>query len=74
MNETDAILLDTVGEHINRPRDGRLESAMKERTGLTPTRAWQRVNALLADPEALAAYPLVLGTLRRRRERGRAAA
>lgn len=71
MNQTDAILLDVAAAHINRPRDGRLETVAKERTGLSATRAWQRINALLDDSEANAAYPMLMGTLRARRDRAR---
>ncbi len=69
MTPLDGQLLEVVAENINRPRDGRLEQVITERTGLSATRAWQRVNVLLEDPEALAAHPHVLATLRSRRER-----
>lgn len=73
MTPTDATLLEVVAAHINRPRDGRMETAMTEATGLSPTRAWQRINRLLEDPDAWAAHPLTLGTLRRRQSRRAAA-
>ncbi len=70
MNETDRQLLDVIAEHINRPRDGRLERAVSASTGLSPTRTWQRVNVLLDDEDAWAAYPIAMGVLRQRRDRG----
>lgn len=70
MNQSDALLLDVVAEHINHPRDGRLERAIAERTGMSATRAWQRVNILLDDERAWSAYPVELGVLRSRRDRG----
>ncbi|CAN7193336.1 DUF3263 domain-containing protein [Knoellia sp. LjRoot47] len=71
MTPQDEQLLEAIGEHLNRGRDGRLESVMAERTGLSAVRSWQRVNALLDDAEAWAAYPIVMGVLRSRRDRGR---
>ncbi len=70
MTPVDEQLLDVIAQHINHPRDGRLEQAVTERTGLSPTRAWQRVNVLLDDEDAWAAYPIAMGVLRSRRDRG----
>jgi hypothetical protein len=51
---------------------GSKASAITERFGLSPTRYYQLVNALLDDPDALAADPLVVRRLRRaRRDRRR---
>lgn len=71
MTPQDEQLLEVVAEHVNRARDGRLETAIRERTGMSSARAWQRVNALLEDEEAWAAYPVAMRTLRSRRESGR---
>jgi hypothetical protein len=51
---------------------GSKAAAITERFGLSPTRYYQLVNALLDDPDALAADPLVVRRLRRaRRDRRR---
>lgn len=74
MTPTDAVLLDIVSAHLSRPRDGRLERDAMDRLGMSPTRLWARVNALLRAAEAWEAHPVTLGVLRSRRERGRRAA
>lgn len=74
MNQTDAILMDAIAEHLNRPRDGRLEQVVKERTGMSPTRLWARVNVLLDDPDVCRTYPSVVRILRSRQARGRRSA
>jgi hypothetical protein len=46
---------------------GSKEQAIRERFGLSATRYYQVLNALLDDPAALAFDPLVVGRLRRLR-------
>jgi hypothetical protein len=53
---------------------GAKETAIRERFGVTPTRYYQILNALIERPEALAADPLLIRRLRRlrsARRRGR---
>lgn len=50
---------------------GRRDQAVTEETGLTPTRAAQRVNALLDDRDALEAHPAIVNRLRRIRDQQR---
>ncbi|MGW1075393.1 DUF3263 domain-containing protein [Streptomyces sp. NPDC002537] len=52
---------------------GAKERAIREELGLTPTRYYQLLNALLDDPAALEHDPLTVNRLRRVREarRGR---
>lgn len=45
---------------------GAKEAAVRERLGLTPTRYYQRLRALLDDPEALARDPMTVNRLRAR--------
>ena len=55
---------------------GAKESAVRERFGLTPTRYYQVLNALIDRPEALAHDPLLvrrLTNLRAQRQRQRSA-
>ncbi|MDT0305478.1 DUF3263 domain-containing protein [Streptomyces sp. DSM 44917] len=55
---------------------GAKERAIRERLGISPTRYYQLLNALLDDPRALAHDPVTVNRLRRRREaqrRGRTA-
>lgn len=47
---------------------GARESDVFEQLGMTATRFWQHVHALLESPEALAAYPLEVRRLRRLRD------
>lgn len=47
---------------------GRKEEAIRTELGLSPTRYYQRLNALIDVPAAIAAYPLLLSRLRRRRD------
>lgn len=47
---------------------GEKENAIRE-LGLSPTRFWQRVNALLSDPSALEADPVRVRLLTAQRDR-----
>ncbi|GAA3050403.1 hypothetical protein FHS39_000928 [Streptomyces olivoverticillatus] len=51
---------------------GAKERAVRERLGITPTRYYQLLNALLDDPRALAHDPVTVNRLRRVREARRA--
>ncbi|GAA2362865.1 hypothetical protein GCM10010246_62610 [Streptomyces cuspidosporus] len=55
------------------PGPGAKERAIRERLGISPTRYYQLLNALLDDPRALAHDPVTVNRLRRLREarRGR---
>lgn len=55
------------------PGPGAKERAIRERLGISPTRYYQLLNALLDDPRALAHDPVTVNRLRRVREarRGR---
>jgi hypothetical protein len=44
---------------------GAKETAIRERFGVTPTRYYQVLNALVDQPAALASDPLLVGRLRR---------
>ncbi|MFM9368204.1 DUF3263 domain-containing protein [Streptomyces sp. Da 82-17] len=48
------------------------ERAIRERLGISPTRYYQLLNALLDDPAALAHDPVTINRLRRVREARRA--
>lgn len=50
------------------PGPGAKERAIRERLGISPTRYYQLLNALLDDPEALAHDPVTVNRLRRRRD------
>ncbi|MFH0245928.1 DUF3263 domain-containing protein [Streptomyces sp. HK10] len=50
------------------PAPGPKERVIRERLGLSPTRYYQLLNALLDDPRALAHDPVTVNRLRRRRE------
>lgn len=54
------------------PGPGAKERAIREQLGLSPTRYYQLLNALLDDPRALAHDPVTVNRLRRRREEQRA--
>ncbi len=60
-------LLDVQREHANSTTPGTLERAMTEETGLSPTRCYQLLNALLEDEQAWQYDPLTVALLRRRR-------
>jgi hypothetical protein len=47
---------------------GAKERAIRERLGISPTRYFQLLNALLDDPRALAHDPVTVGRLRRLRD------
>lgn len=51
---------------------GAKERAIRERLGISPTRYYQLLNALLDDPRALAHDPVTVNRLRRRRDAKRA--
>ena len=53
------------------PGPGAKERAIRERLGITPTRYYQLLNALLDDPRALAHDPVTVNRLRRVREERR---
>ncbi|GAA2386668.1 hypothetical protein GCM10010420_06840 [Streptomyces glaucosporus] len=50
------------------PSPGAKERAIRERLGLSPTRYYQLLNALLDDPRALVHDPVTVNRLRRRRD------
>lgn len=50
------------------PAPGAKERAIRERLGLSPTRYYQLLNALLDDPRALAHDPVNVKRLRRVRQ------
>lgn len=50
------------------PGPGAKERAIRERLGISPTRYYQLLNALLDDPRALAHDPVTVNRLRRLRE------
>ncbi|MFW6695288.1 DUF3263 domain-containing protein [Streptomyces sp. MAR4 CNX-425] len=50
------------------PAPGAKERAIRERLGLSPTRYYQLLNALLDDPRALAHDPVTVHRLRRVRQ------
>lgn len=54
------------------PGPGAKERAIREQLGLSPTRYYQLLNALLDDPRALAHDPVTVNRLRRVREERRA--
>ncbi|MFD8547070.1 DUF3263 domain-containing protein [Streptomyces sp. NPDC059649] len=54
------------------PGPGPKERAIRERLGLSPTRYYQLLNALLDDPRALAHDPVTVNRLRRMRDARRA--
>ncbi|MFB7836575.1 DUF3263 domain-containing protein [Streptomyces sp. NPDC056056] len=53
------------------PGPGAKERAVRETLGLSPTRYYQLLNALLDDPRALAHDPVTVNRLRRVREEKR---
>ncbi|MFI1965817.1 DUF3263 domain-containing protein [Streptomyces pathocidini] len=50
------------------PGPGAKERAIRERLGMSPTRYYQLLNALLDDPRALAHDPVTVNRLRRVRD------
>ncbi|ANW18963.1 DUF3263 domain-containing protein [Streptomyces clavuligerus] len=59
-------------EHGSWPGPGAKERAIRERLGISPVRYYQRLNALLDDPLALAHDPVTVNRLRRVRDGKRA--
>ncbi len=53
--------------------EGTKHQAIRDRLGLSPTRYYQILNALLDDPAALMAEPVVVRRLQRQRQNRRAA-
>ncbi|OPF84630.1 hypothetical protein VT50_0200935 [Streptomyces antioxidans] len=53
------------------PGPGAKERAIRERLGLSPTRYYQQLNALLDDPRALEHDPVTVNRLRRIRDERR---
>ncbi|WP_277742059.1 DUF3263 domain-containing protein [Streptomyces sp. LX-29] len=70
LSERDRALLAV--ERRGWPGPGAKERAIRERLGLSPTRYYQLLNALLDDPRALAHDPVTVNRLRRVREERRA--
>ncbi|MCT2592772.1 DUF3263 domain-containing protein [Streptomyces sp. N2-109] len=70
MSERDADVLAVERRGWSGP--GAKERAIRERLGISPTRYYQLLNALLDDPHALAHDPVTVNRLRRRRESRRA--
>ncbi|MFF8369221.1 DUF3263 domain-containing protein [Streptomyces lydicus] len=54
------------------PGPGPKERAIREQLGISPTRYYQLLNALLDDPRALAHAPVTVNRLRRVRDARRA--
>ncbi|MFH8568727.1 DUF3263 domain-containing protein [Streptomyces sp. NPDC017993] len=54
------------------PGPGAKERVIRERLGISPTRYYQLLNALLEDPRALAHDPVTVNRLRRVRDARRA--
>ncbi|MFG3254437.1 DUF3263 domain-containing protein [Streptomyces sp. NPDC048172] len=55
-------------ERVGWSAPGTKERAIRERLGLSPTRYYQLLNALLDDPRALAHDPVTVNRLRARRQ------
>ncbi|MFE7778637.1 DUF3263 domain-containing protein [Streptomyces sp. NPDC057445] len=55
-------------ERSDWPGPGAKERAIRERLGMSPTRYYQLLNALLDDPRALAHDPVTVNRLRRVRD------
>ncbi|MEV0845147.1 DUF3263 domain-containing protein [Streptomyces sp. NPDC049954] len=60
-------------ERAGLPGPGAKERAVRERLGMSPTRYYQLLNALLDDPRALKHDPVTVNRLRRVRDARRAA-
>lgn len=67
MTDQDRAILDLERQFANAPADGRKEHAAFEDLGLSRIGYYQRLNALLARPEALAHDPITVNRLRRLR-------
>jgi Protein of unknown function (DUF3263) len=70
LSDQDLAALDIAGRQWTGP--GARERAIRERLGLSPTRYFQLLGALLDDPRALAHDPLTVNRLRRARAMRRA--
>lgn len=70
MNDTDLELLHIAAAQYRHP--GAREAAFRRAAGASSARCWQIVNHLIDQPEALAAEPVIVGRLRRLRERRQA--
>lgn len=68
MTDTDRAMLDLAATSFRVP--GSMSQQIHERFGLSDTRYWQRVNALLDDPSAREYAPVLCARLARRREAG----
>ncbi len=53
--------------------EGAKQAAIRERLDLSPTRYYQLLNALVDNPEALRAEPVIVRRLQRQRQSRRAA-
>ncbi len=70
LSERDRGILDLEARHW--PHAGAKEAAIRDSLGgMSPTRYYQQLSALLDDPAALAYSPMVVRRLRRVRERAR---
>ncbi|WVX88101.1 hypothetical protein SEA_LITNINMCQUEEN_44 [Gordonia phage LitninMcQueen] len=67
MTDDDRRMLDLAGQRWNYA--GSLEQMVRDEFGISLTRFWQRVNALIDTEEALAYDPVVVNRLRRLRTR-----
>lgn len=72
LSERDQKILQFEGMH--RGHSAAKEEAIRRELGLTAPRYYQLLGRLLEEPDALAADPMLVGALRRSRERSRAAA
>ena len=70
LTDRDLAVLDIARRQWTGP--GARERAIRERLGLSPTRYFQLLNALLDDPRALAHDPVTVNRYRRAREARRA--
>lgn len=68
MNDIDREILAFETQHQFWRYAGAKEAAILERWDMTATRYYQRLNALIDDPEALAIAPTVVNRWRRLRE------
>ena len=69
LTERDRIVLDIASTHPH--NDHTLLAVVRERLAFSVTRYYQVLNALLDNPAAEAAYPLLVRRLRKQRERRR---
>ncbi|MFE2426710.1 DUF3263 domain-containing protein [Streptomyces sp. NPDC059373] len=66
LSDQDLAVLDVARRQWAGP--GARERAIRERLGMSPTRYFQLLNALLDDPRALAHDPITINRLRRARD------